>query len=1026
VLPGGFNITCNGASDGAISAAASGGDTSSYSFTWSNGASTQNIAALPAGTYTLNVTDANACSASASATLNEPNALAANISSPFFNGFNIDCNGNNSGSTLLIPSGGTQPYAYAWSNGATTKDLNAIQAGNYAVTITDNANCSFNTSVTLNEPNPLALSIIVPTFAGGYNVTCNGQADASIDLIPSGGTQTYSYNWSNGATSQDIGNLSAGSFDVTVTDANGCSAQKNIPITEPNALTATLSPSSYAGGFNAGCNGFSNASITLNTNGGVSAYTYSWSNGAISKDLTNITAGKYSVTVTDANLCQTSDSIQLTQPAMLSVSVTSAANISCHAGNNGSIAINVSGGDTNSYAFSWSNGNSTQNIANLTAGFYAITVTDANGCSANTSTSLSEPSPLLLSLSSPTVAGGYNVTCNGNNDGAVSANLNGGNAISYAFAWSNGASTQNIANLTAGTYALTVTDASSCTVIDSITLTAPQTVAASFSTSAFAGGYQISCNGNADGSIDVTPSGGAAPYAFIWSNNATTEDLSAIQAGNYAITITDLNNCNTSISVTLTEPAALTTSATISNFNGFAVSCHGAADASILINPSGGTAPYSFNWSNGQSLQGIANLNAGNYAVTVTDANACQTLINALLITEPLPISASLSSTSYNGTNISCKGGSDGDISVTAIGGAAPYLYSIDAGVSQQAQPLFNSLNAGNYSIITTDANGCSLSQSITLSEPANAHTANIIPPALNTICAGDSVILSAAAANSYLWSDGSTTQSVAITSTGFYSVTTTDINGCAASSSAVPVSVRNPAKVSITPAGIVQICQGDSVVLASSPAPSYLWSEGSTTNTITVFNSGTYTVTVQDTSICPGTASVQVSLLPAAPVPQITQNGNVLTSSTAASYQWNINGSPINGATDQSYTITASGNYSVTVEDINGCRSTSAPLQVVFTGIQSIAAGFNIEASPNPFAHQLNIAYSLPMDDVVEIQVVSILSQQVIAQFKGNKTSGRHLFSPDLTHSNAAAGMYLIRFKAGKISKTIRVVKGD
>src|SRR6185436_5228406 len=191
---------------------------------------------------------------------------------------NIGCNGNTDGSIDLTPTGGTSPYTYNWSNGETTEDLSGLGAGTYSVTLTDANSCTATASVILTEPEPLTAPTVSSTFNGGNNIGCNGNTDGSIDLTPTGGASPYTYNWNNGETTEDVSGLGAGTYTVTLTDANGCTATTTVILTEPAPLTPPTVSSTFNGGNNISCNGNTDGSIDLTPTGGASPYTYLWSN----------------------------------------------------------------------------------------------------------------------------------------------------------------------------------------------------------------------------------------------------------------------------------------------------------------------------------------------------------------------------------------------------------------------------------------------------------------------------------------------------------------------------------------------------------------------------------------------------------------------------------------------------------------------------------------------------------------------------------------------------------------------------
>ncbi len=286
------DVSCNGANDGTATASPTGGN-GIYSYAWSNGGNTQTISNLGPGTYTVTVTS-GAETATASAVVTEPSALNASAT-----GTDTSC-GNNNGSATANVSGGTTPYSYNWSNGGNTQTINGLAAGTYTVTVTDDNNCVTTASVNI------ASSTGVTVSASGNDVSCNGGNDGSATASPSGGTAPYSYSWSNGGTTPTISGLTAGSYNVVVTDDTNCTASANVTINEPSALTVNVTGVDPVNG--------NDGSATANPSGGTAPYSYSWSNGGTSQTITGLSAGTYDVTVTDDNSCVATGSVTLNDP----------------------------------------------------------------------------------------------------------------------------------------------------------------------------------------------------------------------------------------------------------------------------------------------------------------------------------------------------------------------------------------------------------------------------------------------------------------------------------------------------------------------------------------------------------------------------------------------------------------------------------------------------------------------------------------------------------------------------------------
>jgi len=421
----------------------------------------------------------------------------------------VACNAGNDGTASVTANGGTAPYTYAWSNGATTANISGLTAGTYTVTITDANGCTTSASATVNEPTQLIAA------ATSTDVACNGDASGSASVTANGGTAPYSYTWSNGATTASITGLVAGSYSVTITDANGCTTSASASVNEPTLLVNVASSTDVS------CFLGNDGSATANASGGTPPYTYDWGSDGNTQTITGLVAGTYTVNVTDANGCTTigsnssSNSTVVGQPSALAVTATST-DVSCFDGTDGTATANASGG-TPPYNYLWDTGDTTQTITNLGAQTYTVTVTDANGCtiSPSATTTVNEPTELTAQ------AAATDALCNGDANGSASVTANGGTAP-YTYAWSTGATTATISGLTAGSYTVTITDANGCTTSASATVNEPTPLTAQ------AAATDALCNGDANGSATVTANGGTAPYTYAWNNGATTASPSLV------------------------------------------------------------------------------------------------------------------------------------------------------------------------------------------------------------------------------------------------------------------------------------------------------------------------------------------------------------------------------------------------------------------------------------------------------------------------------------------------------------------
>jgi len=531
----------------------------------------------------------------------------------------ISCNGQATGTATAFPSSVNdfEPWTYLWSGGGQTDNPAVnLAAGTYTVTVTDDANCTAVATVTVTQPaTPIELS------CGGTNVTCNGGSNGTASVIASGGTPGYSFLWSNGQATSSISGLTAGTYTVTVTDntptaAGGCTATCFYVVTQPTALSVTCSST------NKTCTATNNGTATASITGGGSPYSFHWSNGGSTSTITGLGTGTYSVTVTDVCNAVVTCSATVTNPPALSATA-SGTSLSCAGGNTGSASVTASGG-TPPYSYLWSNGQTTTSMSNLSGATYTVTVTDNCSVTATSSYTVSAPPAVAANC------GGTGVSCFGGNNGTASVTASGGTP-GYTYLWSfNNRTTTSITGLSAGTYTVTVTD--NCTTPG--TATCSFTVTQPAALSATCGGTNITCNGLSTGSATVTASGGTSPYAYLWSNGRTTSTNTALSVGTYSVTVTDSHSCSATCSRTLTQPAALTVTlgsnspVCLGNSTNYS-----SVTINLTSNTSGGSGPYTYAWTGPSSFTStaqnpvingpIAATRQGTYTVTVTDANSC-------------------------------------------------------------------------------------------------------------------------------------------------------------------------------------------------------------------------------------------------------------------------------------------------------------------------------------------------------------------------------------------------------------------
>ena len=543
---------------------------------------------------------------------------------------------------------------------------------------------------------PVSCACVPMTLSASTTpVLCSQQG--AINLSVSGGTGAYSYSWSpGGATTQDISGLTVGSYAVTVTDAQSCSATFN----------ATVANNSYTLGVSVATSSVTNCtspngSATATVSGATGGISYAWNPSTFGSGATisNIPSGSFAVIATDANGCTGTGSGSVSNSAGANASVSSLTNVSCNGGANGAISISTSGG-TAPITYTWSDQGFSTSIAsrtNLTAQAYTITVADAAGCSVVLGPfTLTQPNALVVSLGTSN-----NATCSTVNNGSIDMNVTGGTP-NYTYSWSNSSSTsEDLSGLGAGTYQLTVTDANSCPSVQgpSVTITQPSALSVSINAGSV---NNVSCNGGNNGSFTAVATGGTAPYTYtVGATSNSTGIFSGLTASNYTVSVSDANSCPVAIATqAITQPSAVVVSITGGSSS---VSCFGLADGAINMNVSGGQSPYTYSWTNtAATTDDLSSLAAGTYTLTATDANGCSGTGAAVVIADALAINTSISS-----TPASNSASSDGTATVVATGGTGSFSYSWDDANGQTTATAV-ALASGNYTVEITDGNGCS------------------------------------------------------------------------------------------------------------------------------------------------------------------------------------------------------------------------------------------------------------------------------------------------------------------------------
>lgn len=518
------NPDCSYSYDGSISVTGAGGS-GSYSYSL-NGLNYQPYGVflnLPGGNYTVYVRDSKGCIYTTTRTLTAPTEVTGTVLTT-----NSTC-GNNNGSILTTASGGSgsgYEYSIDGINFNTSGAFNNLSSGTYYVIIKDGAGCVKVVSGVIYDSNGPVIASTSHT-----NVACNGGSDGSITVnTVTGGTGVLQYglNGSYWQTSTSFSGLSAGNYTVMVKDANGCIGFTNVILTEPAAFVINTTVQDLT------CNGENTGKVTVSAIGGAGTLAYSINEGLSyqsSNIFNNLYAGIYNIRVRDAAGCIGSKSITVTEPTMITV-VTGVLNVTCHGQGNGVISVLSSGGTgVKTYSLNGTTYQTAGTFTNLSGGNYTIYVKDAANCVVSKNITVTEPSAMNLSV---VVS---DVSCAGGNDGVINLSVAGG-AGGYEFNWSGGSAAEDLFNLYAGSYTVTVSDANGCTISSPFVVSQPALPLIINGT--------VTGSTNNDGEIDITVTGGTSPYTFHWSNGELVEDIAGLSPGTYTIEVTDNKGCATS------------------------------------------------------------------------------------------------------------------------------------------------------------------------------------------------------------------------------------------------------------------------------------------------------------------------------------------------------------------------------------------------------------------------------------------------------------------------------------------------
>lgn len=881
-------VNCQGQSNGSINMTPAGG-TAPYTYAWvgpnSFTANTQDLAGIATGNYVVTITDSKQCSFTSPA-VNVPSPQALAVSNNNVTILTPSCFGGTNASINITPTGGTTPYTYDWSNDGPEdpdndpQNIVGLGAGIFTVTITDAKGCTFAPSYTITSPAALAT-----TFIKKENAKCFGTSTGKIEITAaSGGSGNKTYVWKTVPGGQQVSvlqnpiDLAPGTYNVTVTDGNGCTTTLPNPVTIDNPPSALTLSNTTTPGL---CFGQATGSINLTVAGGWAGVpTFQWTGGLDPvEDPGAVSSGPYTVTVTDAGGCTATQAVTVGgAQSAISIGTPVISNVSCFGSGNGGICITPVGGNGGPYAVSWSSGTlAGACIGTLPPGTYAPIVTDAQMCTEVF------PGIVVAGPSSP-VTLDTNITV-ANPMGSIELIVTGGTP-NYTFLWTGGITTQNLQGVPADTYTVTVTDANNCTTTGVYTIPTGNILLGNVTVSSI----QHSCGDNGCINLSIAPaatSGG--PFTVTWNGGSLpasgllTPSVCGLPVGFYTVTVTASNGNTVTVTAAINQLQPASYNSNIINPTG------SLQNGGITISP---TFPSTYLWNTGATTAMLSSLDSGYYAVTVTNqGSGCTSVFSTNLKRQYPQLVVDIASA----TNPACATSTNGSIKLNVSGGVPPlsYKWTGPNGFTAITKDILN-VGPGSYAYTITQGDGAIYTSSlIDLSAQSNLAISNVnelsITPGgtqvsgANTCDGVAQVVFSGASGTvNILWSNGVTTATNSSLCGGAYGVTVTDAVGCSNNwSDALTV----PAAISVTNTTVTPKCFGDkdgsARVKVSGGIEPYevVWSNGQF-DQVVFSNSfsqavslvgGVYTVTVTDKNFVSYTTTVTV---PAAAPIEVTFTG--------------------------------------------------------------------------------------------------------------------------------------------------------
>lgn len=977
------------------------------------------------------------------------------LSAVFSKKQNVSCNGQMDGKLTVTPYFGVAPYTYSWSHNGSLTDSTAtgLGPGTYSVTVTDAVDSTAVVSYNLTEPDVITFNPAI------INVTqCSYSEEGEIDVSVAGGNGGYQYQWlaTDGGCglalqAEDQAGLTVGTYTVTVTDSKGCTNDTTMYITGPDPIT-------FGGTVVTDSSQISAGAIDLVYSGGFGdpgSFAFNWQGPfgftQTTEDLSNLRPGNYEVTVTDVHLC---DFDTIFNVANLDTFYTYIAKYkdACNGTINGTATVDFYSPDNHTaITYQWDANAGNQTTAQATGlapgRYYYVTVTDTE----NTPTAIEMVDSVYIDelpyTFDGTLSGTTTLDCNGDSDGYIDLTITTQGTKPYTYNWSNGSTLQDLTNLGIGTYSVTVTDKYNCQFsITNYSIDQPTPVSATAEVVT-----TPSCNGDFDGEVTVDRSGGTAPYTYQWDDPGfqDTRNADGLDAGYYSVTVADVNGCEATSGISLTEPQAISLSKVIDDEQ-----CNGAGEGAIALTVNGGTTPFSYSWStnDGSGLvltdKNQSGLTAGKYYVTATDNNNCIYEDSAEVAEPPLLEITSEAKTDVN----TCNGDNTGSIEIAASGGTGALTYTLNPGaIESNSTGTFSNLTAGNYSVDVTDQNLCTVtSSSFNITEPT---ALTLTEDELNNVtCNGTnsgSILISVSGGTvasdySYNWStsDGSGIsaglQDQLALGAGTYSLSVTDDNACEITDQ---FTITEPTEIVVNKTIYDISCHGgvDGVIVINHTGGvlpfSYYWTtnDGSGLDPVNRnqggLSAGTYNLEITDAIGCVVNETSVITDPPAIQIDSESStdasgedatDGTITVEASGGTGALTYTLKPAN-KTNQTgvFNAVSPGNYTVEVIDENYCGpAVSNTLTVGYANaIEDFINNDFIKIYPNPTNNKFYI--ELDYTEEITIEVLSLTGQSMVKE----EIHPSGFIKKEIDISDEAKGIYLIRIYNDKISYKTKVI---